>query len=163
MKPEQPYSLTELVDRLRATFDYIFGPGASEAIPWDRVSLEVSKRSGRVRKVLVDGRLVATVRPDGGIALTVEGARLLLKSESFREFCVVVRREAAEFVAEGRSVFSRYVVRCGARVRPGCEVAVLDEEGRLLAVGVAAVPPSVMIGAESGVAVKVRRGVKEPL
>ncbi len=143
------------------SLDYIFGRGVSGVLPLDRVEFTVSKRTGRVKTATLDGGLLATMRSDGSIALTVYGAGLLVGFEGFLENCVVVEEGPDQFVAEGRSVFAKHVVKCGDRVRPASDVAVLDVKGDVLAVGRAILSAKMMREFDRGVAVKVRESVGE--
>lgn len=139
--------------------DYIFGRGVSSILPIDRLEFSFSKRTGRLKTISLDGRLVATIRPDGGVAPTLYGAGLLVKHPVFRENCVVVKEGADRFVAEGRSVFAKHVEKCGGRVRRASDVAVLDVKGEVIAVGRAILSAKMMEAFELGVAVKVRESV----
>ena len=148
--------------RLRAIADYQFGPGAGEALFPEGVRVVRSKRTGRIRQVLdADGELLATVRAqDGLLALSIRGAERLLPFLRGR-YTVVVREDAAPFVAQGRSVFAKHVVKADPGIRPGDEVLVVDPKGRLLAVGKALLTGREMLAFKRGVAVKVRAGVRE--
>lgn len=141
-----------------AMLDYVFGVGVSEALDGREVRVECSKKTGRVKHIYVDGKLFATLRPDGGLALTIHGAQLLLNSKAFRENCVTVSEEAEEAARAGRSIFAKHVIKAGRRIRPGSEVAVLNKRGELLAVGKAVLSARMMKVFECGVAVKVRAG-----
>jgi uncharacterized protein with predicted RNA binding PUA domain len=107
--------------------------------------------------------LVATLRTDGGLALTVFGAQELSKVKSFRANCVVPTEEALPFVSEGRSLFCKHVQWCGSNVRPGSDVAILesyDLNTKIVATGVALLGNAFMNRYERGVAVKIREGIK---
>lgn len=147
--------------KLSIMVDYLFGRGVSAALPKSGVKLVLSRRSGRVKLVYYGERLFATVKPNGAMALTVYGATLLAGRQSFRRNCVVVDSEAAPFVRAGKSAFNKFVLEAGSNVRPRGEVAVLDPEGHVLAVGTAVVNGRFMRQFASGVAVKVREGARE--
>ena len=141
-----------------AMLDYVFGVGVSEALEGREVSMECSKKTGRIKHIYVDGKILATLRPDGGLALTLHGARVLLNSKAFRENCVTVSEEAEEAARAGKSIFAKHVIKAGRRIRPGSDVAVLNKRGELLAVGKAVLSAKMMKVFECGVAVKVRAG-----
>ena len=146
--------------RLRAIADYQFGPGAGEALFPDDVEV-IRGRTGRIRHVRYKGLLLATLRAsDGLFSLTIHGARRL---EGFLgdRHKVVVSEEAAPFVARGRSVFAKHVLRADPDIRPGDEVLVVGPDGRLLAVGKALLTGREMLFFRRGVAVKVRAGSAE--
>ncbi|HLQ03228.1 MAG TPA: PUA domain-containing protein [Nitrososphaerales archaeon] len=144
--------------RLSLMFDYVFGRGVSGALPKSGLKLVYSRKSGRVKEVLHDGKLFATVKTSGAIALSVYGANKMVKSRAFLRNCVVVKDDAVEFVKEGRSVFCKYVDSAGRDVLPRSEVAVLDRGGRVIGVGRAIIAGRYMQQFYSGVAVKVRQG-----
>ncbi|MDA4128376.1 MAG: queuine tRNA-ribosyltransferase [Thaumarchaeota archaeon] len=146
--------------QLSLMLDYSFGKGVSSALPKDGLKLIYSRKSGRVKQVLYNGKNFATMKPNGAIALSVYGATLLRRRKPFLKNCVIVTDDAAEFVRRGKSVFCKFVKSAGDNVLARSEVTVLDGDGRVLGVGKAIVPGSVMRGFKSGVAVKVREGSK---
>ena len=146
------------LQRLRAVADYQFGRGAGKALFPDDIEVERSKSTGRVRHVYLNGRLLASFRPDGTMALTIEGAKRLIKALHHPRVRVVVSEEAVEPVSSGRSVFAKHVVEADPEIRPGDEAVVVDESGRVLAVGRAVLSGWEMTMFKRGVAVRVRRG-----
>ncbi|RLI11789.1 pseudouridine synthase [Candidatus Bathyarchaeota archaeon] len=158
MDPEVQRELD--LKRLRAIADYQFGPGAGEALFPDDVEV-IRGRTGRIKHVRCKGLLLATLRAsDGLFSLTIHGAKRL---EGFLgdRHKVVVSEEAAPFVARGRSVFAKHVLRADPDIRPGDEVLVVGPDGRLLAVGKALLTGREMLFFRRGVAVKVRAGSAE--
>ena len=144
--------------RLSIHVDYLFGKGVSKALPRSGIKLYFSRKSGRLKLVFISGNLFATVKPNGGMALTLFGAEILSKSRKFSECCVVAKEEAQEFVRGGKSVFCKFVEKAGMNIPPGGEVAVVDGKGRVLGVGKALMNGKFMTQFKSGVAVKVRDG-----
>jgi uncharacterized protein with predicted RNA binding PUA domain len=138
--------------------DYLFGRGVARALPKQNLHLVYSRRSGRVKLVFHGERLLATVKPNGAMALTLYGAELLARVQKFRENCVTVVDETAEFVHGGRSVFCKFVTSAGRNVLPRSEVAILDSKGNVLGVGTAVLNGKVMKQFKSGAAVKIRAG-----
>ncbi len=147
--------------RLSIMVDYLFGKGVSRALPKQDLRLVYSRRSGRVKLVFHAGRLFATVKPTGSMALTFYGATMLAKAPKFMENCVQVSDDAAEFVRGGRSVFCKFVRSAGKNVYPKGEVAIVDGKGRVLGVGTAILNGKHMALFKSGAAVKVRAGPKK--
>ncbi len=143
---------------LSLMFDYVFGRGVSSALPRSGLKPVYSRKSGRVKQVLHEGRLFATVKTSGAIALSVYGATHMVRSRTFLRNCVVVKDDAVEFVKEGKSVFCKFVDSAGRDVLPRSEVAVLDRGGRVIGVGRAVIAGAFMQQFYSGVAVKVRQG-----
>jgi conserved protein with predicted RNA binding PUA domain len=136
--------------------DYEFGPGTSRALPKDGLKFVYSKKSERMKQVVHDDKLFATIRPNGVIAPTFYGASILMKSKAYAGNTVVVEEGAVPFVSEGKSVFCKFVKSVGKHVLPSGEVAVLDPKGNLIAVGSAKVHGDFMKQFKAGVAVKVR-------
>lgn len=141
--------------------DYAFGRGVSRSLPDEGVRLVYSRKSGRVKLVFHGDKQFATIKPNGAMALSVYGARILAKSRAFLANCVTVDGDAAQFVAEGKSVFCKFVTNAGTNVYPRGEVAVLDPKGRVIGVGMAVLNGRFMGQFKSGVAVKVREGSPE--
>jgi len=146
--------------RLSLMVDYLFGRGVSGALPKNGFRLFYSRRSGKVKSVFYDGKLFATIKPNGAMALSVAGASLLSKSRKFRENCVQVSDEVSEFVRGGKSVFCKFVVDAGSNIYPRSEVAIVDSKGKVLGVGMAVLNGKVMRQFKTGVAVKVRAGIQ---
>lgn len=146
--------------RIRAIADYQLGRGAGEALFPNRVKVVFSKRTGRIRHIYLSGKLLATLRPkDGMFSLTLAGAKRLLTGMDPPRLWVKVQSDVAPFIAEGKSVFAKHVVAADVEIRPAEEVTVIDEDGKLLAVGRAILTGKEMLAFKRGVAVKVRRGV----
>jgi uncharacterized protein with predicted RNA binding PUA domain len=140
--------------------DAIFGAGVSATLPSD-MHFEFSRRTGRIKNFSIECRLAATLRTDGGLALTIFGAQSLLnRSRQFRENCVVPMQDAVPFVSEGRSLFCKHVEWCGSNIKAGSDVAVIDSGSKVIAVGVAVLPSALMKQYGRGVAVKIREGIK---
>ncbi len=144
--------------RISIMLDYLFGNGVSRALPKEKVRVVYSRRSGRVKLVFHDGKLLATVKPNGAMALSIYGAELLSGTPRFRQNYVVVSDEAAGFVRGGKSVFCKFVESAGKNVLPKGEVVVADRRGKVLGVGMAVMKGEYMREFKSGAAVKVRAG-----
>jgi len=142
------------------TVDYLFGKSISQTIPMDRLDFTFSKRTGKVKSILLGDDLIAIFRSDGSIALTIHGAKLFVKNPKFADNCVVVKDEAKDFVSIGRSVFTKHILSCGDRIKPKSEVVIMDTNGNVIAVGKALLSAKMMRQFRSGVAVKVRKGIK---
>ncbi|MDF0682258.1 MAG: hypothetical protein P0116_14965 [Candidatus Nitrosocosmicus sp.] len=56
--------------------DFLFGRDISSILPKD-LELEYSRKTGKIKNFSIDGKLIGTFRTDGGIALTIDGARIL--------------------------------------------------------------------------------------
>jgi len=126
------------------------------------VRVVFSKRTGRIRHVYSGNERLATLRPrDGMFSLSIAGAKRIRDGVKPLRLWVIVQRDAAPFVARGRSVFAKHVVDADDEIRPKEEVIVLDEDSEVLAVGKAILTGKEMKAFRRGVAVRVRRGVAE--
>jgi len=152
----------ETLEKIRAVADYQLGKGTGNALFPDNVEVAFSKRTGRIRHIYLRGKLLATLRPtDGMFSLTIEGARRLLKGVNSLRLWVKVSKDAAPFVAKGKSVFAKHVTAADIEIHPQEEVIVLSEDHKVLAVGKAVLTGREMTAFKRGVAVRVRRGVSE--
>lgn len=128
----------------------------------DDCVVEVSKRSGRLRRVLRNSQVLATIRAnDGRLVLTIWGAQRLHNTTTSPNLRVVVLQEVAPFISEGRSVFAKHVKDVDSKLRAGDEVLVVDEADVLLAVGAAHLSPREMIDLARGIAVKTRHSIQK--
>lgn len=144
--------------KLEHTVDALFGTGVSRHIPKD-IELTFSRKTGRIRTAAHQGRLLCTLRIDGGLAITPYCAQILLKSRKFRENCIEVNSDAAPFVERGRSVFCKHVLWCGKNVHISDDVPVLFQD-RVIAVGKAVLSSEMISDFKRGVAVRVRDSLK---
>jgi uncharacterized protein with predicted RNA binding PUA domain len=148
--------------RVRSVADYQFGRGVGEALFPSSVEILFSKATGRIRYVNLNGERLATLRPtDGLLSLSVSAAKLLVERLGFASSLVTVRNDVSEFVADGGDVFAAHVVKVDDAIHSKDEVIVVDEDGRVLAVGRALLSGSEMLAFKIGVAVKVRHGCRK--
>ncbi len=127
---------------------------------FSNVTSEYSRRTGRIKNFFIDDVLFATLRKDGGIVITIFAAKLLLKYGSFKQNCVIASDEAIPFVSEGKSLFCRHVKWCGSNITIGSEVAIIDNDDKIIAVGKSICHSSLIMKHRFSVAVKIREGIK---
>ena len=144
--------------KLRHNIDALFGQGVSKHLP-KNIEISFSKRTGRIREVYHNQKLLCTLRIDGGLAITPFFAQILMKSKKFKENCLEVDQESKPFVEDGRSVFCGHVVWCGKNIRIQSDVPVLYKN-KVIAVGKAVLSSEMMKEQTVGVAVKVRDSLK---
>jgi uncharacterized protein with predicted RNA binding PUA domain len=148
--------------RIRGIADYQFGPGSGEALFPKVITIERSKRTGKIRFVKKNERLIAALRPtDSMFTLSIYGAERLISGSCASGYIVIVLDDVAEVIAEGKNVFAKHVVDAGGEMRPGDEVIILDSKKRVLAVGRALLSREEMLAFSVGVAVRIRRGRRE--
>lgn len=155
---EMDYAL----EKIRKIADYQFGKGVGEKLFPENVKIVFSKRTGRIRHVYLNDKLLATLNPRTGFfTLTIEGARKVLEAMQPKRLWVQVRDDAALFVEKGSDVFVKHVTDLDEEIRPGEEVIVVNSKGEVIAVGRAMLSGAEMRVFNRGIAVRVRRGKNE--
>ncbi|MFQ5892355.1 MAG: tRNA guanosine(15) transglycosylase TgtA, partial [Candidatus Methanofastidiosia archaeon] len=117
----QKFVLDE-VETVRRIADYQFGVGIGEKMFSD---IEIKRgATGKIRYILDEGGLLATLRPkDGYLVLTFNGAKKLHSLTSGLR--VLIDKEAHPFAREGRDVFCKFVKRMDKNLRASDEVLVV--------------------------------------
>ena len=144
--------------KLQQSLDALFGTGSSKYLPKD-IDVILSRKTGRIRTVSHKGKILCTLRINGSLAISIDFAQTLLQSKTFRENCIEINKDAAPFVMEGRSVFSKHVVWCGKNVRVAADTPILFENN-VIAVGKAILSSEMISDFNRGVAIKVRDSLK---
>lgn len=146
--------------KLRGIANYQFGKRLGNLLFKGTIEVTRSRKTNKIRLIFRDGTLISTLRArDGFLALTTQGAAIIIRSMKQPPNLVEVCEEVEGFISSGRNVFAKHVVRADPLIRPQDEVIVVDEKRRLLAVGRAALSGADMIQFTRGVAVRTRRGV----
>ena len=146
--------------KLKYTIDALFGTGVSRYLP-KKIMITYSKKTGRIQHVFQNEKLLCTLRIDGGLAITLYFAQLLLKSKKFRENCLEIDEDSKPFVEKGSSVFCKHVLWCGENILIGADVPVLYKN-TIIAVGRAVLSSRMIKNLKRGVAVKIRNSLKSP-
>lgn len=147
--------------RVAATADMQFGAGAADALLAGKIELVRSPNTGRARNVIADGEHILSLRAgDGLFSLRLPGAERLRRAFAPPARRVTVDADAAEFAAQGKNVFTKFVKDCDQTLRPMDEVLVVDEKDGLVAVGRALMVREEMLAFRRGMAVRVREGLK---
>jgi conserved protein with predicted RNA binding PUA domain len=144
--------------KLKYTIDALFGDGVSKYLPKD-IEITFSRKTGRIRTVTHQGKLLCTLRIDGGLAISPYFAQILLKSKKFKENCLEINQDAAPFVEEGKSVFCKHVVWCGKNIRIASDTPVLYNN-KVIAVGKAILSSEMISDFNRGMAIRVRDSLK---
>jgi Prefoldin, molecular chaperone implicated in de n ovo protein folding, alpha subunit len=144
--------------KLQHSLDALFGSGVSKYLP-KKIDIILSRKTGRIRTVSHEGKLLCTLRIDGSLAISIDFAQTLLQNKAFRENCVEINKDAAPFVMEGRSVFCKHIVWCGKNVRIAADTPILFEN-QVIAVGRSILSSKMMSDFNRGVAIKVRDSLK---
>ena len=148
--------------KLRSIGNYQFGKSAGNVLFPKGIIIKHSNRTGKIRHIYLEERLLATLRPrDGQLALTLEGAKLLLSKRRSLPAYVTVNNDVAPFIKSGKNVFARHVTQADKELRPGDEVIVINENRDLLAVGRSALSGEEIKAFDSGVGIRVRKGINQ--
>lgn len=123
---------------------------------------ERSRRTGRLRALDHDGHRTFLFDHDGLPRPTFAGARLLHAALTSPRARIRVAADAVPFVAEGRSLFSRFVLGGDSSLVPGASALLVDENDRLLATGRLVLAPVEMGRMPRGVAVRVTAHARAP-
>lgn len=159
---KMPKSCCGVLQKIRRVADYQFGDGVGGNLFPDGVTVAFSKRTGRIRHIFLNGKLLATLKPrDGFFSLGIEGAKRLAETVEPKRLWVRVQEEAVASVEKGGDVFAKHVVGVDEEIRPREEVIVLDKKNRVVAVGKAVLSGEEMTDFGRGVAVRVRKGSLE--
>ena len=154
--------MEDALRRIRSVADYQFGKGVGAKLFPENVEIAYSKRTGRIRYIYLNGKRLATLRPtDGLFSLSIKGAKRIAENAGSAKCFVTVQNNVSRFIAEGGDVFAVHVVKADYQIRPKDEVIIVDEDGRVLAVGRSVLSSEEIKSFKVGVAVKVRRGCKE--
>lgn len=146
--------------RVKAVCDMQFGKGAGNVLTDGYMELVKSKKTEKIRNVIVNGKHVLSMRAsDGMFTLKVHGARILHSNFPPPKLRVVVEDDSVEFNREGKNVFSKFVVDCDEEIRPMDEVLITNKHDELIAFGRTLLNREEMLSYKTGVAVKVREGI----
>jgi len=148
--------------KVRSIADYQFGKGVGTKLFPSNVEIQYSPRTGRIRYINLDDERLATLRPtDGVLSLSIKAAVFMAEKTPFAKCFVTVKNDVSKFIAEGGDVFAVHVVKVDRDVGARDEVIVLDEDEQVLAVGRALLSSEEMKAFKTGVAIKVRHGIRK--
>jgi predicted RNA-binding protein (TIGR00451 family) len=150
------------LQKIRSIADYQFGRDVGKNLFPSEVRIVHSRKTGKIRHIYLQEELLATLRPTTGLfALTIAGAKRLVRNVKPLRSWVRIQKDIVPFITKGRSVFAKHVIDADSSIRPQEEVIVVNRENMVLAVGRALLSGKEMKTFKRGVAVQVRRGVAE--
>ena len=150
------------LDKIRGIINYQFGKDVGKLFFPNDVRITHSKKTGKIRYVYFNEHLLVTLRPkDGLFSLTIMGAEKMASILEKPRARVVITEDVREFILDGKDVFSKHIIFADEEIRVGEEVIVTDKDDNVLAVGKALLSGKQMLVFKRGVAVKIRRGLKE--
>ncbi len=152
----------EALSKIRCVADYQFGKDVGAKLFPDTVRIVYSKNTGKIRHIHLNEEMLATLRPTTGLfALTLAGAKRLVREVNPLCYWVKIQDDVESFIAKGRSAFAKHVTDADPEIRPHDEVLVINSKNEVLAVGRALLSGTEMKAFSRGIAVRVRRGVTE--
>jgi len=152
----------EALSKIRCVADYQFGKDVGAKLFPDTVRIVYSKNTGKIRHIHLNEEMLATLRPTTGLfALTLAGAKRLVREVNPLCYWVKIQDDVESFLAKGRSAFAKHVTDADPEIRPHDEVLVINSRNEVLAVGRALLSGTEMKAFSRGIAVRVRRGVTE--
>ena len=177
IEPQNSDSVTRMQAQIVDKLCVLCNVKLDDAIELCRDATFVMSRTDRIRNMIdADGiHLFSPRLAEGGISLTVDGARKLhglRKDSTPTEFnsadftlhegkgpaWVVVDSDAEPFVKEGRNVMHGFILACDSWIRPSESVLIVNTSGELLAIGRSQSTSDEMASFTKGIAVKVRDG-----
>jgi len=148
-----------LCTKIKKVADMQYGKGAGDALFYGDVDIVTSPRTGKIRNIYGDKKLVASMRAsDGLLILGREGGQRLHKQFRFPDMRVIIDDEAIPFVQQGRNVFSKFVINASEYVRPMDEVLIVSTNDDLIGTGTCLLNRDELLSFSIGMGVKTRQG-----
>lgn len=136
------------------------GDADGRAPSGDRLRVEHSRKTGKLRRVHLDGEHILSLRAGDGLwTLKAAGARILHAALPAPALRVEVEPDSVPFNRDGKSVFAKFVVGADGALRPGDECLVVGPDDDLAAVGRVLLTAEEMGDFGTGMAVQVREGI----
>ena len=149
-------SQTEARNIVVKIVQYQYGIDTTSILNSEDVNVEISKSTGRIRRVYKSSKLLGTIRAQDGLFIPTLEFFKLTKELFNNTYSIWVDKEAEEFVKSGRNVFAKFVVKASSNIRVGDEVMVLNKNDELIACGTALMTPLEVSQFKRGAAVNVR-------
>ena len=147
--------------KLKAVLAVQWGKDCGYIADLDRLTIEVSKGTGKIRHVKYNNEIAFTMVPTTGLlAPTIQGGTLLLEQGIEDRYIVQIDDEVAEFVADGKSALAKFIKGADSTLLAGEEVLIVDSSSNLLGVGRAILSGREMMSFDRGVAVNTRHARK---
>ena len=148
------------IETVRTIARFQFGDKGAKLLLDGKITVVKSKKTGKIRNVMVDGEHVLSLRAEDGLfTLKLAGGERLHRSE-FPAYRVVVS-DGDEFIRDGKNVFARFVADMDPKLKPADECIVVNRNDELLGVGQVILNREEALAFNRGVAVKVREGKKD--
>jgi 7-cyano-7-deazaguanine tRNA-ribosyltransferase len=150
------------VERVRTILDYQFGKGMGEALTNGDVELVTSRKTKRLRNLMLDGKHLASLSHRRGLFILQEyGAEMIQRNTDFPRLRVVIDPETAAFNRGGKSVFCKFVKDIDQNLRCMDECIIVTPDDELVAFGKLVISPEELRLGQQGMAVRVRGGIPD--
>ena len=150
-------------ERVKTILDYQFGKGMGEALTNGDVGLVTSRKTKRLRNLMLDGKHLASLSHRRGLFILQEyGAEMIQRNTDFPRLRVIIDPETAAFNRDGKSVFCKFVKDIDLNLRCMDECIVVTPDDELVAFGKLIISPEELRLGQQGMAVRVRGGIPDP-
>ena len=150
------------IDRVRCILDYQFGKGTGKIFTDGETELVISRKTRRLRNLLLDGEHVASLSHRRGMfILQKKGAELLHEHSEKPAYRITVTSETAEFNRKGKSVFCKFIEHIDSKLKCLDECIVVTPNDELIAFGKLMIGPKEIELKQQGMAVRVRSGIED--
>ena len=150
------------IERVQTILDYQFGKGIGKILTSGKTELVVSRKTKRLRNLLLDEKHVASLSHRRGMfILQKKGAELMHASSTSPKFRVIVDAETAEFNKKGKSVFCKFIEDIDPELKCMDECIVVTPNDELIAFGKLIISPKELELGQQGMAVRVRSGIEK--
>ncbi len=139
-----------------------WGETVAEDLERENLTVQRSRRTGRLRTLRVDGSPAFVVGDEGIPRPTWRGAKMLHAATCSPAARVRVEPDAVPFVREGKTLFSRFARAEDSSLRPGSSALLVDEDDQLLAVGRLMLTPHELGRFRRGVAAVITAHARRP-
>jgi 7-cyano-7-deazaguanine tRNA-ribosyltransferase len=149
-------------ERVKTILDHQFGKGMGKALTNGDVELVTSRKTKRLRNLMLDGKHLASLSHRRGLFILQEyGAEMIQRNTDFPRLRVVIDPETAAFNRDGKSVFCKFVKDIDPNLRCMDECIVVTPDDELVAFGKLIVSPEELRLGQQGMAVRVRGGIPD--
>lgn len=152
------------ISYLKSIASYQFSTSVASCLFPDSKAFLIQKSltTDRIRYVLTeDKKLYLVLRAqDTLFSLTELSGNIIKSCSSSPSFRFVIKSDVASFIKEGRNAFCKFIVNADPNIRAGDEVLLVDEDDNLIGIGRARVSGEEVKQYKKGLAVIVKRGIK---
>ncbi|MBY9007158.1 MAG: pseudouridine synthase [Candidatus Lokiarchaeota archaeon] len=150
--------------KIKAISDYQFSPEITDILFKDikNIKIKRSKNTHKIRYVYLNNDLLLALRPTNGFfTLTILSADKIIQNLPPPRLRAVVDSEISEFIQKGRNVFCKHILEIDENLRPNDEIIIVNQEGKILAIGRVKIPVHYIKQFKRGIAIDVRKGIKQ--